>query len=163
MTNTKKLLLYFPASESAMFLKQSLNRVDLHRALCLYNAAPQHCAPSPFQLLVLGYFWGGDICRVNAVGEEQVESRVTSPAALQSCRTAPGNPQDPPSAAGHYPNPKHHILYWQRITCCSTVFYGAQIDSVFVAQINLLVLVVIFLQIPRLPWCNAAEQILLQV
>lgn len=41
------------------------------------------CVPSPFRVLVLGYFWGGDICRVNAVCEEPAESRVTY------CRASP--------------------------------------------------------------------------
>ena len=60
--------------------------------------------PSLFQVLLSGYFWGGDICRVNAVCEEH--SHAESPAGQHQ-----RHPQDELSAAAAAsPNTAHQIL-----------------------------------------------------
>lgn len=71
--------------------------------------------PSPFQVLVLGYFWGGDICRVNAVCEEH--SHAEPPLSCCCCTRNPagrhsGHPQAVPSTAA-LPQPRTlFTTYW---------------------------------------------------
>lgn len=90
----------------------------------------------------MGYFWGGDICRVNAACEEQSLTSSCCTPVLQD--GAPSQPQAKPSAAAAAAHPQTPFTtHWHSMTCCSTDWF----------------ITVFFSQEPFFFFCNTAEQI----
>lgn len=127
-----------------IFLKQSYFPLWILSPTSLkYSSTTWRPLPLP-TTYVLGYFWGGDICRVNAVCvRSRVMQSLPSPAAPESCRTAlrPSSGRALNCCSPSTPHTFHHMLaqhsyhlllnsclwrtYWFTTVLCSHIKFSS--------------------------------------